>query len=144
MVHLKISRIDKEVNLPGYAHEGDAGLDLYAAENCILKPGERKLVSTGIKLALPSGYEAQIRPRSGLALKHGLSVVNTPGTIDSGYRGLVGVILINHGKEDFAVEKNMKIAQMVINRVENAKIEEVEELDDTSRGEGGFGSTGIK
>jgi dUTP pyrophosphatase len=139
---LQIQREDKEVTLPNYAHPGDAGLDLFSAENCVLKPGERKIVATGVRIALPVGYEAQVRPKSGLAAKHGISVVNTPGTIDAGYRGLVGVILINHGTEDFAVEKNMKIAQMVINKVENAEIEEVDSLDETSRGEGGFGSTG--
>ncbi len=132
----------EDVQIPSYAHPGDAGMDLYSAESLVLKPGERKVVSTGIKMAIPEGYEAQIRPKSGLAAKHGISVVNTPGTIDAGYRGIVGVILINHGSEDFAVEKNMKIAQMIINKVEIADIEEVEELDNTSRGEGGFGSTG--
>lgn len=139
---LKIQRVVEDVKLPGYAHEGDAGMDLYAAEEYLLKPGERKLINTGIKIALPVGYEAQVRPKSGLALKHGISIVNTPGTIDAGYRGLVGVIAINHGSEDFKVEKNQKIAQMIINKVETAEIEEVPELDDTSRGEGGFGSTG--
>ncbi|MBW2966494.1 dUTP diphosphatase [Candidatus Woesearchaeota archaeon] len=139
---IQMQREDKEVTLPNYAHPGDAGLDLFSAESCVLKPGERKIVATGVRIALPVGYEAQVRPKSGLAAKHGISVVNTPGTIDAGYRGLVGVILINHGTEDFAIEKNMKIAQMVINKVENAEIEEVESLDDTSRGEGGFGSTG--
>jgi dUTP pyrophosphatase len=139
---IQMQREDKEVTLPNYAHPGDAGLDLYSAESLVLKPGERKVVSTGVRMAMPHGYEAQIRPKSGLAAKYGISVVNTPGTIDAGYRGIVGVILINHGQEDFAVEKNMKIAQMVVNKVENAEIEEVENLDETSRGEGGFGSTG--
>ncbi|MBR9691186.1 dUTP diphosphatase [Candidatus Woesearchaeota archaeon] len=132
----------EDVKLPSYAHPGDAGMDLFSAESLVLKPGERKVVSTGIKMAIPEGYESQIRPKSGLAAKHGISIVNTPGTIDAGYRGVVGVILINHGNEDFAVEKDMKIAQMVINKIENADIEEVNELDGTSRGEGGFGSTG--
>jgi len=139
---IQIQREDKEVTLPNYAHPGDAGLDLYSAESLVLKPGERKIVATGVRIALPVGYEAQVRPKSGLAAKHGISVVNTPGTVDAGYRGLIGVILINHGTEDFAIEKNMKIAQMVINKVENAEIEEVDSLDETSRGEGGFGSTG--
>lgn len=138
---LKIQRIS-DVPLPNYAHPGDAGLDLYSAEDYVLKAGERKLISTGVKIAVPLGYEAQIRPKSGLAVKYGLSIVNTPGTIDSGYRGAVGVICINHGQEDIKIEKNKKIAQMIINKVENAEIEEVDELDDTSRGEGGFGSTG--
>ena len=130
--------------IPSYAHPREcAGMDLYSAESLVVKPGERKVVSAGFKMALPEGYEAQIRPRSGHAIKHGISLVNTPGTIDSGYRGVVGVILINHGQEEFAIEKNMKIAQMIINKVELVDVEEVEELDDsTARGEGGFGSTG--
>jgi dUTP pyrophosphatase len=140
---LKIQRVVEDVKLPSYAHAGDAGMDLFAAEEYVLKPGERKLVNTGIKIALPVGYEAQVRPKSGLALKHGISIVNTPGTVDAGYRGLVGVIAINHGADDFKIEKNQKIAQMIINKVESAEVEEVEELDDTSRGEGGFGSTGL-
>lgn len=127
-----------------YAHEGDAGMDLYSAIDYVLKPGERKLVPAGIKIAVPKGYEAQVRPKSGLALKYGISVVNTPGTIDAGYRGEVGVILINLGQEDFVINKNSKIAQLIINRIEEAKIVEVESLDETSRGEGGFGSTGHK
>ncbi len=138
---LKIQRIS-DVPLPSYAHPGDAGLDIYSAEDYILKPGERKLISTGIKIAVPLGYEAQIRPKSGLAIKHGLSIVNSPGTIDAGYRGEVCIIAINHGQEDIKIQKNNKIAQMVINKVEKADIEEVDELDNTSRGEGGFGSTG--
>jgi dUTP pyrophosphatase len=139
---LQIQRVVEDVKVPSYAHPGDAGMDLFAAEEYILKPGERKLVNTGIKIALPVGYEAQLRPKSGLALKHGISIVNTPGTVDAGYRGLVGVIAINHGTEDFKIEKNQKIAQMIINKVETADVEEVKELDDTTRGEGGFGSTG--
>jgi len=138
---IRIQKVE-DVKTPSYAHPGDAGLDLYSAEDYVLKSGERKIVSTGIKIAVPHGYEAQIRPKSGLAAKYGISVVNTPGTIDAGYRGIVGVILINHGSEDFKIEKNMKIAQMVINKVELVDIEEVSELDDTSRGKGGFGSTG--
>ena len=139
---LRIQRVVEDVKLPSYAHEGDAGMDLYAAEEYVLKPGERKLISTGVKIALPLGYEAQVRPKSGLALKHGISIVNTPGTVDAGYRGIVGIIAINHGSEEFKVEKNQKLAQMVINKIEAAEIEEVPDLDDTSRGEGGFGSTG--
>ncbi len=139
---IQISRADPNVKLPSYATQGDAGLDLYSSENHVLKPGERKLISTGVKIAVPLGYEAQVRPKSGLAVKHGISVVNTPGTIDSGYRGVVGVIAINHGQEEFKVEKNSKIAQMVINKIEQAELEEVSSLDETERGEGGFGSTG--
>jgi dUTP pyrophosphatase len=139
---LKIQRV-ADVPLPHYEHEGDAGLDLYAAEEQTLQPGERKLISSGIKIAVPNGYEAQVRPKSGLALKHGLSIVNTPGTIDEQYRGIVKIILINHSTEPYTVEKDKKIAQMVINKIEHPDIEEVTELDETSRGEGGFGSTGL-
>jgi len=141
MIKVKIKKL-KDVKTPSYAHKGDAGVDLYSAEDYILKPMERKLVSTGIKIALPEGYEAQVRPKSGLAVKHGISIVNTPGTIDAGYRGEVCVIAINLGNEEFKIEKNSKIAQMVFKKVEEAELEEVEELDDTIRGEGGFGSTG--
>ena len=130
--------------MPGYAHEGDAGMDVYSAIECVIKPGERKLVPTGIKMAIPRGYEVQVRPKSGLALKHGLSIVNTPGTIDAGYRGEVGVILINHSNDEYKVEKNMKVAQLVVNKIEEANVVEVKDLDDTSRGEGGFGSTGLE
>jgi len=142
LLKIKIQKIEENNKLPSYAHPGDAGMDLYSAESVVLKPGERRIVSAGFKMALPHGYEAQIRPKSGLAAKHGISVVNTPGTVDAGYRGIVGVILINHGQEDFSIEKDMKMAQMVINKVEYADVEEVAELDDSSRGEGGFGSTG--
>lgn len=142
-MELKIQRV-ADVPVPSYAHEGDAGFDLHAAESVVLQPGERKIVSSGLKMAVPAGFEAQVRPRSGLAAKHGISVVNTPGTVDSGYRGLVGVILINHGNEAFEIEKGMRIAQMVINKVELVDIQDVQELDDTARGEGGFGSTGTQ
>ncbi len=141
MINVKIQKIKDNAIIPHYAHDGDAGLDLYSTEDYLLKPGERVLVSTGIKIAVPKGYEAQVRPKSGLALKHGLSVVNTPGTIDAGYRGEVGVIVINLGKEDVKIEKEKKVAQMVFNKVEEATFSE-EELDDTKRGIGGFGSTG--
>ena len=138
---IKIQKI-KDVKIPSYAHIGDAGVDLYSAEDYSLELMERKLISTGIKIAVPDGYEAQIRPKSGLAVKHGISIVNTPGTIDSCYRGEVGVIVINLGDKDFVVKKGTKIAQMVLNKVEKIEFEEVKELDNTKRGEGGFGSTG--
>ena len=127
--------------LPEYAHPGDAGLDLFANVHVELAPGGTALVKTGISIELPEGTEAQVRPRSGLALKHSVTVLNTPGTIDEGYRGEVGVILINHGKDCFTVEQGMKIAQMIIKPVIRAEVEEVEELSGTARGEGGFGST---
>lgn len=141
---LLIERINEKATIPFYAQKGDVGLDLFSVEEVMVNPGERKLIHTGIKIQLPKNTEAQIRPRSGLALKYGITVLNTPGTIDEGYRGEVGIILINHGNESFLVEENMKIAQMVIKPTITVEVEEVKELDETSRGEGGFGSTGIK
>ena len=123
---LKIKRISDKAVLPNYAHEGDSGLDLYAVKELILKPGERGLVHTGIQIELPKNTEAQIRPRSGLALKHGITTLNSPGTIDEGYRGEIGVILINHSDETFKVEEGMKIAQMVVKPVLKVEITEVE------------------
>ncbi len=133
------------VPLPKYMSHAAAGMDLYAAVSApvILKPGERKLVPTGFKMSMPEGYEAQVRPRSGLALKNGISVLNTPGTIDADYRGEVGVILVNLGQADFTVNRNDRIAQMVINKVEQPSVEEVADLDETKRGSGGFGHTGV-
>jgi len=141
---VKIKKVSESAIIPCYAHDGDAGVDLYSDEDSILKPGERKLVKTGIKLALPYGYEAQVRPKSGLALNHGISLCNSVGTIDSGYRGEVCVIVINHGSEEFNVKKSTKIAQIVFNKVEQAEFQEVKELDETKRNQGGFGSTGLK
>lgn len=140
---VKIQKIKEDAVIPSYAHDGDAGVDIYSAEDYTLKPLERVLVSTGIRIAVPNGYEAQIRPKSGLAINHGISIVNTPGTIDSGYRGEVGVIAINLGQGDFTIEKGKKIAQIVFNKIENVKFEEVKDLDNTKRGDGGFGSTGL-
>ena len=124
--------------------EHAAGMDLIAAVNpeVIIPPGEWKLVPTGISIALPEGYEAQVRPRSGLALKQGVSILNTPGTVDADYRGEVGVILMNHSKENLIIKRGDRIAQMIINQIEHAAIEEVDELPDTVRGTGGFGHTG--
>ena len=118
-------------------------MDLFSIEDKTLKPMERKLIHTGIKIELPKNTEAQIRPRSGLALKNGITVLNTPGTIDEGYRGEIGIILINLSKEEFRVEKGMKIAQMVIKPIININVEGTRELSESSRGEDGFGSTGI-
>ncbi len=147
MTILKIKRLENnpDLALPKYETLGSAGMDLQAAiiEPIILKPSEVKLVKTGIAIALEAGFEAQIRPRSGLALKNGITVLNTPGTIDSDYRGEVCIILINHSAVDFKVERGMRIAQMVIAKYEQAKIIEVKDLDETARGEGGFGSTGV-
>lgn len=144
MIQVKILKIDKELPTPKYAHYGDAGMDVYSAEDYILKPGERKIFSTGLKVEIPEGYELQVRPRSGLAAKYGITVLNAPGTVDFQYRGILGVILINHGKESFEVKKGDRIAQIVFNKFETAEFIEVEELSETTRGEGGFGSTGIK
>jgi dUTP pyrophosphatase len=142
-MRLSIKKLNPSATLPAYAHPGDAGLDLFACESATIHPGETRLVKTGISIQLPAGTEAQVRPRSGLALKNSVTVLNTPGTIDEGYRGEVGVILINHGKAPFLVEKGMKIAQMVVQSVLRVDVAEVAELTDTSRGAGGFGSTGM-
>jgi dUTP pyrophosphatase len=131
-----------DLPLPSYATTGAAGLDLRAAEALTLKPGARALVATGIAIALPANTEAQVRPRSGLAVKHGVTVLNSPGTIDSDYRGEIKVPLINHGAENFVIARGDRIAQMVIARVEQVDLDEVPSLDDTARGSGGFGSTG--
>ena len=132
--------------LPAYATPQSAGMDLRAnlTEPVVLRPMERRLIPTGLFIALPEGYEAQVRPRSGLALKHGLTVLNAPGTIDADYRGEVGVVLINLSQEDFVINDGERIAQMVIARHEQAKFTIVEELDETERGTGGYGHTGVK
>lgn len=133
-----------QVELPRYQTPGSAGFDLCAAiaEPISLGPGERRLIPTGFAMAIPEGFEGQVRPRSGLALKHGISIVNAPGTIDSDYRGEVAVVLINLGREPFVINPQIRIAQMVIARVEQPDLELVETLDETSRGAGGYGSTG--
>lgn len=133
-----------DLPLPAYQSELAAGMDLYAAveEDLELAVGERALVPTGLAIALPAGFEAQVRPRSGLAAKHGVTVLNTPGTVDADYRGEVKVILVNHGTQPFAVRRGERIAQMVIAPVTQAALTEVDTLPDTARGAGGFGSTG--
>lgn len=141
---VRLKRLNPEAKKLCYAHEGDSGVDLYAVEDHLIKPGERKLIATGISISIPKGYEAQVRPKSGLAANHGVTVLNTPGTVDSGYRGEVKVIAINLGDHAYSVEKGKKIAQLVFCRVEEAEIEDVEDLDETTRGEGGFGSTGLE
>ncbi|KKD37802.1 MAG: dUTP diphosphatase [Limnoraphis robusta] len=140
---IKILRLNEAAILPKYAHPNDAGLDLYSIEDQEILPGESKLIHTGISIELSPGTEAQIRPRSGLALKHQITVLNTPGTIDADYRGEIGVILINHGKTTFNINKAMKIAQLVIAPVIHAEIEEVQQLNSTIRGDNGFGSSGF-
>lgn len=130
------------LELPRYATDGAAGMDVLAAEDVILAPGARQAVATGLAMAIPAGHEIQVRPRSGLALKHGISVPNTPGTIDSDYRGELKVILINHSAEPFEIHRGDRIAQLVLAPVTLAAWQEVDALDETSRGAGGFGSTG--
>ena len=143
MKTIKIKILDRSIPVPEYAHAGDAGLDLYSSINCELRPFERKKIPTGIKISIPQGYAGFIQPRSGLAAKYGISIVNTPGLIDSGYRGEICAILINlDPKNVFKVKKGDKICQLVIQKVEEVKLEIVEDLGETSRGEGGFGSTG--
>ncbi|SOC39675.1 dUTP diphosphatase [Ureibacillus acetophenoni] len=141
---VKIKRIHEDAKIPFQANPGDAGMDLYSIESVEIPSGEARLIKTGIQVELPKGTEAQVRPRSGLALKHSITVLNSPGTIDEGYRGEIGVILINHGKSTFLVEKSMRIAQMVIQTVPQVHLVEVDELSKTARGEGGFGSSGTK
>ena len=144
---MKIKVINKgHQPLPKYATAQSAGMDLRANldEPITLRPLERKLIKTGLFIALPEGYEAQVRPRSGLALKHGITVINTPGTIDADYRGEIGVVLINLSNEDFVVEDGERIAQMVIARHEQGEFIPVDVLDETERGEGGYGHTGVK
>ncbi len=139
---LKVKRLDKEAKLPSYAHPGDAGLDLFSNADIELAPGETSLVPTGISIELPPSTEAQVRPRSGLALKNSITVLNTPGTIDEGYRGEVGVILINHSKTTFKITKGAKIAQLIVKPIIKVTVQEIDTLTETKRGEGGFGSTG--
>lgn len=128
--------------LPAYATAGAAGMDVLAAEDVTLAPGGRHALATGLALAIPPGYEVQVRPRSGLALKHGITVPNTPGTVDSDYRGELKVILLNHGAEPFAIQRGDRVAQLVLAPVVQAAWDEVDSLDETARGTGGFGSTG--
>jgi len=142
-LEISIRRLDPDVPLPSYAHPGDAGADLVTTQDVTLKPGERALVPTGISIALPEGYAAFVHPRSGLAARHGLSIVNTPGTVDAGYRGEIKVALINHDpSEPLALNRGDRIAQLVIQRVEHAVFVDVDDLPESVRGAGGYGSTG--
>ncbi len=142
-LEIAVQKLHADVKMPAYAHEGDAGLDLYSTINHTLQPGERVLIPTGLKMAIPHGYEGQVRPKSGLALKHGLTVLNTPGTVDAPYRGEVGVILINlDPKTPYEIKKGEKVAQMVFAKVKHAEFLETAGLTATTRGEGGYGSTG--
>ncbi len=141
---LKIKKLTSNAIVPKYARRGDAGMDLYAIEHRLIPVGQSRIINTAIAIELPEGYEAQIRSKSGLAAKHGIAVLNSPGTIDCGYRGEIKVILINHGSSPYQVVAGLKIAQLVIAKVENADIEVVEELSTSERGCGGLGSTGIQ
>ena len=146
MIKIQIKKLSNSVLIPRYETLGSSGMDIAAhiEENLIINPGEKTLVSTGFSISIPRGYEIQIRPRSGLAVKKNITVLNTPGTIDADYRGEIKVILINFGKEKFVIKNGDRIAQMVVCPVIHADLEEVEELSDTERGQGGFGSTGTK
>lgn len=144
-MQIKVERLNKNIKLPEYQHFGeDAGLDLHAAEELTIKSGEYELIKTGLKIAVPKGYAAFVYPRSGLALKKGVTVLNADGVIDSGYRGEIGVILINHGNKDFKISLNDRIAQLIIQKVNIIEWNEVENLSESIRGEDGFGHTGIK
>lgn len=144
-VEVQVKRLNNGAGLPlpGYASDGAAGMDICAAEGLTLKVGKRQAVATGFAFAIPHGFEVQVRPRSGLALKHGITCLNTPGTIDSDYRGEVKVILANLGEDEFHIERGDRIAQLVVAPVTHAAMVEVDALDDTQRGAGGFGSTGV-
>lgn len=140
---IKVMKVVEGAVMPKYATAGASGFDLSAVDIAFIGPGERKLISTGLAFEIPKGYELQVRPRSGLALKQGVTVLNSPGTIDSDYRGVVGVVLINHGKDIITVLPGERIAQGVIMKAPQYDLIEVEELTETSRGKGGFGSTGV-
>ena len=146
-IPIKIKRLDEttDLPLPSYESEGSSGMDIRASvrEPVLLKPGEIRLIPTGLAVSVPHGYEAQIRPRSGLALKHGIGMVNSPGTIDSDYRGEIGIIVINWGQRPFTIRRGDRIAQMIITKVYQADIMEVGVLESTERGEGGFGHSGV-
>ena len=146
MTKIQIKKLSSSVSFPKYKTSGSSGMDIAAhiKNNIIINPGEKALIATGFSIAIPKGYEVQIRPRSGLAIKKNITVLNTPGTIDADYRGEIKVILINLGKEKFIIENKDRIAQMVVCPVVQANLEEVKELSDTHRGSGGFGSTGTK
>lgn len=144
-IEILVKRLDhaEDLPMPSYETKGSAGMDVRAAEEATIAPGKRQLVGTGFAFAIPDGFEVQVRPRSGLALKQGISVLNTPGTIDSDYRGEVKVILANLGEEQFVIERGDRIAQIIVAPVQRGNLVEVSELDDTIRGAGGFGSTGV-
>lgn len=142
-MRIKIKKLSREAVIPSYQTPDSVGFDLHSLGEYTLKPGERSLIATGLAFEIESGFELQVRPRSGLALKNGVSVLNTPGTIDSDYRGEIKVLLINHSNEDFRIQKNDRIAQAVVKAVHRAEFEEVDELGKSVRGSGGFGSSGV-
>lgn len=144
-IDIAVKRLDHagDLPLPSYETAGSAGMDVRAAEALVIAPGQRGLVGTGLAFAIPQGFEIQVRPRSGLALKKGISIPNTPGTIDSDYRGELKVILINHGEEDFVIARGDRIAQIIVAPVQRGVLVEVTDLEETQRGSGGFGSTGV-
>ena len=141
-MRLLVKRLDPGARLPARAHPGDAGLDLFAAADVEIPAGEARLVGTGLAIELPPGTEGQIRPRSGLSLRHAVTVLNAPGTIDAGYRGEVGVVLVNHGRRTFRIRQGMKVAQLVVAPVVEVEVVEAASLSETARSGGGFGSTG--
>ncbi len=143
MIELKLKKLSPLALIPQYQTSQSAGFDLHSIEDIVLLPGERKLISTGLSFEIPQGYEIQIRPRSGLAYKHGISVLNSPGTIDSDYRGEIKVLLINYSDEEFEIKLGDRIAQAIIQKVIQAQFIEVDSLNNTERGDGGFGSTGV-
>lgn len=143
-MELRIKRMHEHAKMPLQARAGDAGMDLFSVQEQVIPAGQWRLVPTGLQMELPAGTEGQVRPRSGLALKHGITVLNSPGTIDEGYRGEVGVVLINHSEVDFVVEKHMRIAQLVVQVVPQVTIVEVADVTETERGAQGFGSSGVK
>ncbi len=143
-VRLPVRRLDPDVSLPRYANPGDAGLDLASAEDRVVQPGERVAVSTGLAVAVPEGWVGLVHPRSGLALRSGLTVVNAPGTVDAGYRGELKVLLVNLGDEPVTIGRGDRVAQLLLQEVGVAEVVEVDELDETQRGAGGFGSTGTR
>ncbi len=143
MIEVQIKLLDEDLPMPRYQHEGDAGLDLPSRVDCVLEPGERAIIPTGIAVAIPRGYAGFVLPRSGLASRHGIALVSSPGLVDSGYRGEMSIVMINTDMhEPFHIKRGDRIAQLVIQRVEEVTLSKVDELDDTSRGSGGFGSTG--
>lgn len=142
IVDVLLHRLDPDLPLPSYAHPGDAGADLYARHDVMLAPAERASVATGVAIALPAGYAAFLHPRSGLAVRHGIGMVNAPGVIDAGYRGEIAVLLINHGHEPVTLRRGDRIAQLVIQQVATMRVHEVDTLPGSHRGQGGFGSSG--